>query len=175
MNHLTTHKHRVSSIQYRVSSIEYRVSSIENPVSSIQYRVSSIEYPVSSIQYRVSIAQKELIMQNKPNFPNTQMNISTAITMDYVNIRLRSRFKNKAKQTQFKANSNPIKAIFTPDTPKTNPIKPNFKPVPRSGSTVFTFPFLLFTYFPIRAAVDKTYLADIRYPIQRNNRISYSK
>jgi len=55
----------------------------------------------SSIQYRVSSAQKESIMQNKPNLLNAQINISTAITMDYVNIRLRSRFKNKAKQTQF--------------------------------------------------------------------------
>ncbi len=49
-------------------------------------------------------AQKNLFMQNKPNLPNAQMNVSTAITMDYVNIRLRSRFKNKANQTQFKAN-----------------------------------------------------------------------
>jgi len=109
-------------------------------------------------------------MQIKPNFPNAQMNISTAITTDYVNIRLRSRFKNKAKQSQ----TNPIKPNFKPNLldaqmlvsfvktrnynnePRTtnneqlcksNPIKPNFKPVPRSDSTVFTFPFLLFTCF----------------------------
>jgi len=50
-------------------------------------------------------AQKYLIMQNKPNFPNAQMNISTAITMDYANIRLRSRRQNKP-------NSNPIQTQF---------------------------------------------------------------
>jgi len=52
----------------------------------------------------VSRAQKNLFMQNKPNFPNAQMNVCSAITMDYVNIRLRSHRQNKAKQTQFKAN-----------------------------------------------------------------------
>ncbi len=75
-------------------------------------------------------AQKYLIMQNKPNFPNTQMNVNSVLTMDYVNIRLRRRRQNKAKQTQFKANSKPIKPNFNPNTPKTNPIKPNFKPPP---------------------------------------------
>ena len=53
-------------------------------------------------EYPVSRAQKNLFMQNKPNFPNTQMPVSYVLTMDYVNIRLRSRFKNKAKQTQLK-------------------------------------------------------------------------
>ena len=69
-----------------------------------------------------TIAQKYLIMQNKPNLLNAQMNISTAVTMYYVNIRLRSRFKNKANQSQFKPNSNPIKA-------NSNPIKANSNPI----------------------------------------------
>jgi len=69
-------------------------------------------------------AQKNLIMQNKPNFLNAQVNISTAITMDYVNIRLRSHGQNKP-------NSKPIKA-------KTNPIKPNF-------SLFLSYPCCLFT------------------------------
>jgi hypothetical protein len=64
-------------------------------------------------------------MQNKPNFPDAQILVNCVLTMDYVNIRLRSRFKNKANQTQFKANSKPIKPNFNPNTPKTNPIKPN--------------------------------------------------
>jgi hypothetical protein len=46
--------------------------------------------------------------------------------MDYVNLHLRSRFKNKAKtnpkQTQFKANQTQYK-------PNTNPIKPNTNPI----------------------------------------------
>ena len=64
-------------------------------------------------------------MQNKPNLLNAQMNVCTAITMDYVNIRLRSRFKNKANskpiQSQFKANSKPIKANFNAYQTQTNP------------------------------------------------------
>ena len=87
--------------------------------SRIQYRVSSIENRVSRIQYPESIAQKNLIMQNKPNLLNAQILVNCVLTMDYVNIRLRGRFKNKANQTQFKAN-------FNPNTPKTNPNKPNF-------------------------------------------------
>ncbi len=62
-------------------------------------------------------------MQNKPNFPDTQMNVSYVLTMDYVNIRLRSRRQNKPNskpiqtqsnpiQSQFKANSNPIFRTF---------------------------------------------------------------
>ena len=61
--------------------------------------------------FALGSAQKNLFMQNKANLLNAQMNINTAITMDYVNIRLRSRFKNKANskpikpnQTQFKPN-----------------------------------------------------------------------
>ncbi len=49
-------------------------------------------------------AQKNLFMQNKPNLLNTQILVNCVLAMDYVNIRLRSRFKNKANQTQFKAN-----------------------------------------------------------------------
>jgi len=40
-------------------------------------------------------------MQNKANLLDAQMNVTSVITMDYVNIRLRRGFKNKPKQTQF--------------------------------------------------------------------------
>jgi len=39
-------------------------------------------------------------MQNKPNLLNAQMNVSSFITMDYENVHLLERRKNKAKQTQ---------------------------------------------------------------------------
>jgi len=45
-------------------------------------------------------------MQNKAKLPNAQMNVTSLITMDYVNIGLRSRFKNKAKQSQTESNCN---------------------------------------------------------------------
>jgi len=67
--------------------------------------------------------KKPLIMQNKPNFQKAQMNASTVLTKDYDNWTLGERGKNKPNtnpiQTQYKANSNPIK-------PKTNPIKANY-------------------------------------------------
>jgi len=74
--------------------------------------------------YRVSIAQKYLIMQNKPNFLNAQILVSYVLTMDYVNIRLRSHRQNKAKQTQFKPNSKPIQSQFKPNS---NPIQTQFQ------------------------------------------------
>ena len=40
-------------------------------------------------------------MQNKPNLPDTQMNISSVNTEDYENIQLFRGEKNKPKQTQF--------------------------------------------------------------------------
>ncbi len=99
-------------------------------------------------------------MQNKPNFPNAQILVNCVLTMDYVNIRLRSRFKNKAKQSQFKANFRKAKmnvsSVKTKDYEKndifsvpqnkanSNPIKPNFKPVLPSNSTILTFGFLRF-------------------------------
>ncbi len=83
-------------------------------------------------------------MQNKANFHNAQMNVCSAITMDYVNIRLRSRFKNKPKQTQFKPNFRKAKmnvnSILTKDYERndifavpqnkanSNPIQSQFKP-----------------------------------------------
>jgi len=59
------------------------------------------------------INQFELIMQNKPNLPNAQMNINTIITKDYENKRLCRCVKTKPIQTQYKAKTNPI-----PEKPK---------------------------------------------------------
>ena len=70
-------------------------------------------------------AQKNLIMQNKPNFPNAQMNISAAITMDYANIRLRSRRQNKANSKPIQTQSKPIQTQFKPNQTQSNPIFEN--------------------------------------------------
>jgi len=40
-------------------------------------------------------------MQNKPNFPNTQMNITSVITKYYENDNAFRLLENKAKQSQF--------------------------------------------------------------------------
>ena len=44
-----------------------------------------------------------IIMQNKANLLDTQMNVGSVKTKYYENKRLCSRGKNKPKQTQFKA------------------------------------------------------------------------
>ena len=75
-------------------------------------------------------AQKNLFMQNKPNFPRF------CAKNGYLG----------EKQTQFKANSKPIKPIFTPYAPKINPIKPNFKPVPRCSSAILHYFALFYTF-----------------------------
>ena len=83
-------------------------------------------------------------MQNKPNLPNAQMNVSSILTKDYESERLCRCVQNKANQTQYKANTNPLQTQFpkypnecnlvidkklwkcTPsDSAETNLIKPN--------------------------------------------------
>jgi hypothetical protein len=72
--------------------------SFENRASSIEYRASSIEHRVSSDGAR---ATSDEDMQNKPNFPDAQMNVSAVITMNYEQLTMNNEPK---KQTQ----SNPI-------------------------------------------------------------------
>jgi hypothetical protein len=47
-------------------------------------------------------------MQNKPNFLETQMNLSPDITKHYGNFPLLGRRKNKAKTNPIQTQSNPI-------------------------------------------------------------------
>jgi len=52
-------------------------------------------------------------MQNKPNLPAPQMNVSSVLTKDYENKRLADAAKTNPIQSQYKANTNPI-----PEKPK---------------------------------------------------------
>ncbi len=45
-----------------------------------------------------------LIMQNKANFPDDQMNVIKVLTMDYENKTIGERGKNKPKTNPIKAN-----------------------------------------------------------------------
>jgi len=72
-------------------------------------------------------AQKNLFMQNKPNFPNAQILVNCVLTMDYVNIRLRRCAKNKAKYAENKANSNPIQTQFKPISMPNKPSLNSYK------------------------------------------------
>ena len=101
------HKHRVSSIEHRLSAVasaKAEASSIENRLSTVasaKAEASSIEHRASSIENRVSSTQ------NKPNFESTQMNVSSVKTMNYEQITMNSKFKNKPNQSQF-----PIILVF---------------------------------------------------------------
>ncbi len=48
-------------------------------------------------------------MQNKPNLLDAQMNVTSLITVDYENKSNWKLGENKANQSQYKPNSNPIK------------------------------------------------------------------
>ncbi len=66
-------------------------------------------------------------MQNKANFRKAKMNVTTFIAKEYENKSNWTLGENKPNQTQFKANTKPIKANKMPKQTQTNPIKPNFK------------------------------------------------
>ncbi len=61
-------------------------------------RTTTNAHPPSA---ETSINQKGTIMQNKPNLPNVQINVSSVLTKDYQN---ESRLRTPGKQTQ----TNPI-------------------------------------------------------------------
>jgi hypothetical protein len=62
-------------------------------------------------------------LTNKPNFPDTQMNVSNVITKNYEQLTMNNELKNKANskpiQSQFKPNTKPIQ---TQNKPNSNPI-----------------------------------------------------
>jgi len=70
-------------------------------------------------------------MQNKANFLNALMNVTSSITVDYENIANCKLCENKPNSKPIKANTKPIKANKMPKQtqykPNTKPIKPNFK------------------------------------------------
>ena len=79
-----------------------------------------------------------LFMQNKPNLPKAQMNLTSLITVDYEN---KSNWKlgenkpntkpiqtqSKPKQTQLSPKQSQNKPNMNPKQTQSNPIKPNFK------------------------------------------------
>ena len=69
--------------------------SIENPTLAHFRHFSSLY----TNEYRVS--RYESFLQNKPNFRNAQMNISSVKTMNYEQITTNNANKNKPNQTQF--------------------------------------------------------------------------
>ncbi len=112
-------------------------------------RIHNFAFFLLTFYFLKLINQFELIMQNKPNFRKSQMNVTAFYTVDYENDNTFRLPKNKANtnpiQTQYNANTNPIPEMskmnvnsfitkeyrkndaFTVQKNKanTNPIKPN--------------------------------------------------
>jgi hypothetical protein len=65
-------------------------------------------------------------MQNKPNFPDTQMNVNNVLKKDYENETLGGCGKNKPNTNPKQTQSNPIKANKMPKQTQTNPISKEF-------------------------------------------------
>ncbi len=80
-------------------------------ISILGFRISRLSIPTSE----TPIDQKRAIMQNKPNFPNALINVTSFYAVDYENKRLYRCVKTNPIQSQYKANTNPI-----PKTPKMN-------------------------------------------------------
>ena len=69
---------------------------------------------------KVYVRKNKLYMQNKANFPKSQMNVTDLPTMNYEQMDTWSRGKTKPKQSQFKPNTKPIQTQYKP---KTKPIQ----------------------------------------------------
>jgi hypothetical protein len=76
-------------------------------------------YAIRNTNYYVRIYQR--IMQNKPNFQDAQMNLSSIITTAYKNFIPLAGYKNKP-------NSNPIKPNLSQFRCQSNPKQTQFKP-----------------------------------------------
>ena len=61
-------------------------------------------------------------MQNKPNFQDVQMNVTSILTKDYERNDIFAVPENKANSNPIKANSNPIKPNFKPNQTQSKPI-----------------------------------------------------
>jgi len=68
-----------------------------------------------------------LFMQNKPNFSEDEINASSLFTKDYKKIRPSGRAKTNPIQSQFKPNTNPIKANFGQKIRVANPKQSQFQ------------------------------------------------
>ena len=80
-----------------------------------QYEIRITKMSTQSLKSQVNNEKDQLIkgkstkiaaafMQNKPNSPNVQMNVTNLITMNYAILASLTKVKNKPNQTQFKPN-----------------------------------------------------------------------
>jgi len=73
-------------------------------------RIHNFAFFLLTFYFLKLINQFESIMQNKPNLPDAPMDVTSFYTKDYENKRLCRCVKTNPIQTQYKPNTNPIKA-----------------------------------------------------------------
>ena len=95
------------------------------PYTLYAIRYTLYELPATSDK-RPATSDKS--MQNKPNFRKAQMNLTSLITANYENNRLRGRRENKP-------NSNPIQTQFIPAQPVAKPEQTQSNPVSNPART----------------------------------------
>jgi hypothetical protein len=87
----------MSNHNHRESSIEHRVSSIKNLTLAHFRHFSSLFTNSPPLHLSRILYKSPLFMQNKPNSPNVQMNVSNVKTMNYENFIPLAEQKNKPK------------------------------------------------------------------------------
>ncbi|MBL7145710.1 MAG: hypothetical protein ISS76_15845 [Phycisphaerae bacterium] len=108
----------VSDFELRISSLWS--SSIKNPTLAHFRHFSHFRH-----SFNYNIFPDTQIMQNKPNFGISKMNVNAYVTMRYANLNAGSGQKTKPIQSQFKPNLTQYKANSNPIKANTNPIKAN--------------------------------------------------
>jgi len=109
---LGNHANRLTSpaCQPRTTNYELRTNTNKANLLNAQMNVNKVltkDYENVHLHRRGK--NKANTNPNKANLLNAQMNVSYIITKGYEN---KPRFRAKAKQTQYKANTNPIKPNF---------------------------------------------------------------
>ena len=115
-------------------------------------RIHNFAFFLLTFYFLKLINQFESIMQNKPNFPDAQMNVTSFYTKDYENERFADALKTNPIQTQYKPNTKPkqtqfpkcqkmnVTSILTKDyenetafkPKKTNPIQTQSNPISKA-------------------------------------------
>ncbi len=127
-----------------------RYTSIENPTLA-HFRHFSSLFTLSPLYIcRESSTNHLLFMQNKPNFKDTQMNVSLDITKDYENLSDWTLGQNKPNSNPIKPNSQKaqmnVNSLITKDYRKNDDFvvrknKPNSNPIflrTKTNATLFT-------------------------------------
>ena len=125
----------------------------DNPVIYVPIR----HYICRAIStFVVRALQIRPFMQNKANFPDSQMNVNKVLTKDYENETLSGSGKNKANTNPNKANTNPNKANLLNDQMNVNKVltkdyenklnwaifenKPNSNPIQTQTKPISDYP-----------------------------------